>query len=137
MKFRILGVCAAALTVAACGGGRNTPDEFAVSRQAPLVIPPDYALTPPKPGSPRPLVADSQTQAMQALFGEGVALPPKSPAEQQLLDKAGGDKTDPTARSTVGDPDTVVVDKGTMVKDILAAPANATDPKVAQVSTGG
>lgn len=137
MKLRILGVCAVALTVAACGGGRNAPDEFAVGRQAPLVIPPDYGLTPPKPGSPRPLAADSQTQAMEALFGQGVRLPPKSPAEQELIDKAGGGKTDPTARSTVGDPDTVVVDKGTMVKDILAAPASATDPAVAQVSIGG
>ena len=48
---------AAALVLGACGGGggvfnRNAPDEFAISRAAPLVVPPDYNLTPPKPGSP-------------------------------------------------------------------------------------
>ena len=43
---------------AACGSSgllnRDRPDEFAVQRQAPLVVPPDFNLVPPKPGAPRP-----------------------------------------------------------------------------------
>lgn len=132
----------AALVLSACGGGggvfnRDAPDEFAISRAAPLVVPPDYNLTPPKPGAPRPLSADSQNQAMEALFGPGVRVPPKSPSEQQLLDKAGADKSDPTVRSTVGDTSTNVVNKGVMVKQIIDAPAGSTDAQVAQVTVGG
>ena len=42
-----------AVLLAGCGHGgmdRERPDEFAVARQAPLVIPPDFALTPPPAG---------------------------------------------------------------------------------------
>jgi hypothetical protein len=44
-------------SLSACGKNgydRDRPDEFAVARQAPLVIPPDFALVPPRPGAPRP-----------------------------------------------------------------------------------
>ena len=140
MKVQLPGAVALALTLAACGGGggfdRNAPDEFAISRQAPLVVPPDYNLVPPKPGAPRPLAADSQAQAIEALFGPGVAAPPKSSSEQQLLERSGADRTDPTARSTAGDTETNVVDKGAFARDILSAPAGASGD-VAQVSIGG
>ena len=48
-----LGLTAVAL-LSGCGKrgyDRARPDEFAVARQAPLVIPPDFALVPPKPGA--------------------------------------------------------------------------------------
>jgi hypothetical protein len=127
------------LALTACAGGgvfnRGAPDEFAISRQAPLVIPPDFALVPPKPGAPRPIGSSSQQQALEALFGPGIAAPPKSPSETSLLDKAGALRPDPTARSTVGDPATIVVDKGVFTQDILTAPASS--GTVAQTSTGG
>jgi Protein of unknown function (DUF3035) len=71
-KLVISGAMLALLS--ACGSssgvfGRDRPDEFAVSRAAPLVVPPDFALTPPAPGTPRPQEADSATQALQAMFG--------------------------------------------------------------------
>jgi len=131
----------AALGLAACGSsgifGRDAPDEFAISRAPPLVVPPDYNLTPPRPGAPRPMDAGSQTQAIEALFGPGVRVPPKSPAEQQLLDGAGAERTDPTARSTAGDPETSVVDKGAFLKTIIDAGAGNSDASTAQVATGG
>ena len=41
----------AAALLAGCGSsgllGRERPDEFAVQRQAPLVVPPDFPLVPP------------------------------------------------------------------------------------------
>ena len=57
ISFRLPLVLGAVASLAACGGlsiDRDRPDEFAVQRQAPLVIPPDFELTPPAPGAPRP-----------------------------------------------------------------------------------
>jgi hypothetical protein len=121
-----LAATAAALFLAGCanGGimGRSRPDEFAVARNAPLVIPPDYALTPPTPGSPTPQGSDARTQALEALFG-GPA--PRSDAERQVLNLAGNDRAALGARSVAGDPTTNVVDKGVVTQTILAAPAGA------------
>lgn len=132
---------AAVLALSACGSqgifGRDAPDEFAIGRAAPLVVPPDYNLAPPRPGAPRPLGADSQTQAVEALFGPGVRVPPKSPAETLLLDGADATRPDPTVRSTVGDPETSVVDKGLLLKTIIDAAAGNSDAATAAVSTGG
>lgn len=131
----------AALALSACGGGgflnRNAPDEFAISRAAPLVLPPDYSLTPPKPGAPRPVEADPQSQAVEALFGPDVKVPQRSAVEQQLLDDAGAAKADSSSRSTAGDTVTNVVDKGVMVKTLVEAPITSSDPKLAQVTVGG
>ena len=96
---------------------RDRPDEFAVQRQAPLVVPPDFALTPPAPGAPRPSVGTSQQQALDALFG-GPA--PRSEIERTTLNRAG--TSAPSIRSTVGDPNTNTVAKGEVTRDILAAP---------------
>ena len=121
-KFLLLAP-AAALILSACGGGgvfgRSRPDEFAVARNAPLVIPPDYNLAPPAPGAPRPQDVGTQTQALQALFG-GPA--PRSAAERSVLGAAEADRAAPGARSTVGDPQTEVIDKGSVTRDILTAP---------------
>ena len=129
-----LGAGAATMLLAGCGTGgglyRDRPDEFAVARNAPLVVPPDFALTPPRPGEAAPASADSRTQALQALFG-GPA--PRSAAEQQMLQQSQADRAAPGARSVVGDPDTVVVDKGATTQTILAVPEG--DGQEARVST--
>ncbi len=52
-------------TLSACGRSgfdRARPDEFAVARAAPLVIPPDFSLVPPQPGAPRPQDATGTSQ---------------------------------------------------------------------------
>lgn len=100
-------------------GKRAAPDEFQVARNAPLVIPPDYSLTPPVAGTAALNPQDAQQQAIDALFG-GPA--PRSSSEMNLLEKAGRDRTLIGARSTAGDPDTRVVDKGPVTMSILNAP---------------
>ncbi|MEA3066453.1 MAG: hypothetical protein QOJ27_2914 [Sphingomonadales bacterium] len=119
-----LGACALALLLAGCGtggiAGRDRPDEFAVTRNQPLVIPPDYNLTPPRTGEPVPQGTDARTQALEALFG-GPA--PRSQSERLMLDTAGGDRVALGARSVAGDPATQVVDKGAVTQTIVAAPA--------------
>ena len=65
---------------------RVRPDEFAVQRQAPLYVPPDFALTPPTPGAPRPAQRSAQQDALAAMFGGEAG---KSPVETAALRKAG------------------------------------------------
>lgn len=101
------------------GGGQAAPDEFAVARNAPLIIPPDYTLTPPVAGTVTATPAEAQAQAIEALFG-GPA--PRSSSETSLLERAGRDRAVIGARSVVGDPGTQVIDKGAVTASILAAP---------------
>lgn len=111
-----------AVCLAGCAGSKGIgggPDEFEVAREAPLVIPPDFSLQPPKPGAARPQDVEASTQALQAMFG-GPA--PRSAAETQALDAAGQDNATPGIRSEVGDPGTNVVDMGSTTRDIVAAP---------------
>ena len=113
-------VLAGAASLAGCGGAfleRERPDEFAVQRQAPLVIPPDFALEPPQPGAPRPTEGTAAQQALDTLFG-GAA--PRSGVETSALDRAG--ESEPGIRSAVGDPYTFTVDKGATTRTIVAAP---------------
>ncbi len=109
-----------ALALSGCSIFRSSssvPDEFAVARNAPLVIPPDYTLTPPVAGTAALTPQDAQQQAIDALFG-GPA--PRSAVETSALDRAG--TADPGIRSSVGDRGTFTVDKGTTTQAIIAAP---------------
>lgn len=131
----ILGAGLALLSLGACGRSglnRVKPDEFAVARQAPLVVPPDYSLQPPQPGAPRPQESTPSAQALDALFG-GPA--PRSQTETSTLQSAGANVAEAGIRSGVGDPATQVVDKGTVTRDIIAAPQG--DGQAARVSAGG
>ena len=103
-----------------CGTGgllsRQRPDEFAVQRQAPLVVPPDFELVPPEPGAPRPTEGTAAQQALDALFGPA----PRSAVETSALSRMG--EPEAGIRSTIGDPATFTVDKGTTTRTIIAAP---------------
>lgn len=117
----LLGLTAA---VSGCGSSglfdRERPDEFAVSRSAPLVIPPDFALVPPAPGAAAPASADTTRQAVEAMFGGPSQ---RSASESGLIRRADtGTAAAPGIRSDAGDPGTSVVDKGRTAGDIIAAP---------------
>lgn len=113
----------------AFGGKQKSLDEFAVARNAPLVIPPDYSLTPPVAGTVSLSAQDAQTQAIEALFG-GPA--PRSSTETSVLERAGRDRATIGIRSTAGDPDTRVVDKGQVTQAIIAAQPADSDVASAQ-----
>ena len=112
------------------GPKQKSLDEFAVARNAPLVIPPDYSLAPPVAGTVSMSAQDAQTQAIEALFG-GPA--PRSQGEMSMLESAGRDRAALGIRSTAGDPDTRVVDKGQATQSILAAPPADSELATAQV----
>ena len=85
-------------------------------RAAPLVVPPDYALEPTATTAIRP-TEGGQEQVLEALFG-GPA--PRSVAERGLSTSAGASEAG--IRSSVGDPNTNTVNKGSITRDIIAAP---------------
>jgi hypothetical protein len=123
-----------AVLLSACGStglfNRSRPDEFAVQRQSPLVVPPDFSLSPPKQGEPRPSDGAMQQQTLDVLFGGPQA---RSDIEKTTLSQAGA--AAPAIRSTVGDPSTYTVAKGQVTRSILAAPEG--DGRDAQTSIGG
>ena len=118
----VAALLAGTALIAGCGKrgyDRDRPDEFAVARQAPLVIPPDYALVPPQPGAAPTQGQNVQEQTLDALFGGAAA---RSASESAAVRAAGGANVASGIRSSVGDPDTTVIDKGSVTRDIVAAP---------------
>jgi hypothetical protein len=131
-KLLTVVVLAAAVATSGCAALRSkqrTPDEFAVARNAPLIIPPDFNLAPPVAGTVGLSPAEAQQQAIEALFG-GPA--PRSPGEMSLLDAAGRNDAQMGIRSQVWDPDTRLVDKGQTTVQILSAQNTGTSIASAQ-----
>ena len=134
MTYKLILAAATTAMLSACGssGGlfnRDRPDEFAVQRQMPLAVPPDFALTPPQPGAPRPANTNTQSQTLDALFG---GQSQRSEIERTTTSRAGSPATG--IRSAVGDPATNTVAKGEVTRDILAAPQG--DNREAQAQAG-
>ena len=96
-------------------GGNKTAAPIA-GRAAPLVVPPDFALEPTAVTMTRSTDA-SQEQTLDALFG-GIAA--RSAAERSISTTAG--TAESGIRSSVGDPQTTTVNKGSVTRDIIAAP---------------
>ncbi len=106
----------AALSLSACGDAKKmmglektAPDEFAVYSRAPLSMPPDYALKPPKPGAERPQAEDEAIKAQRALTGRNVntsranenGYANMTPGLESLLQQTGAVGVDPTIRQTI------------------------------------
>jgi len=96
-------------------GGNKTAAPIA-GRAAPLVVPPDFALEPTAATMTRSTDA-SQEQTLEALFG-GIAT--RSAAERSISTTSG--TAEAGIRSSVGDPQTTTVNKGSITRDIIAAP---------------
>ncbi len=131
LMLRVATIALAGSMLAGCGLGSSSPsgpDEFTVVGRAPLVIPPESDLRPPRPGEPRPQEIDPANRAMRALFPRGTKVPPKpSEGEQTLLDHVGtGANAD--IRSNVGLLDLDVAKKSLILVDILAANERQNSP---------
>ncbi len=91
---------ASGLALAGCGDDlsrtigltRDAPDEFTVTTRAPLSMPPDFALRPPRPGASRPQELSERQQA-EATLSPTVALggtpAGTSPGQRALVAAAG------------------------------------------------
>lgn len=112
----VLSACAGGSVQRALGLGKRSPDEFAVVSRAPLIVPPDFDLRPPRPGEARPQVGTTADQARAQLLGQpaepgtslldsaapaAASLPTASTGQQVLLQEAGGRATDPDIRQRI------------------------------------
>ncbi|MHA6289108.1 DUF3035 domain-containing protein [Maricaulis sp. CAU 1757] len=107
MRSALLVAAAASLALTGCSGvsralgaEKVTPDEFRTVTIAPLTVPPEYNLRPPRPGEPRPEEIYPDQQARLALLGSSAAFE-GSDAEALLVARAGGGEADPFIRSII------------------------------------
>ncbi len=85
------------------GLNKQVPDEFKVVKRAPLSLPPDYSLRPPRPGAARPQEASTAEAAAQTVFGQDNSDQPAiaTTGEAALLNRAGGQNANPDIRRVV------------------------------------
>lgn len=131
-KFKKVAVVALTISVGGCEGVREAagiakkaPDEFAVVTRAPLSMPPDYGLRPPRPGAERPQEArvtdtardlvikhdSSTTSSENAAAG--------SPGESALLSKAGATAPDPKIRRKINRESSILAAESDSLADRL------------------
>lgn len=109
MRQRALfaSLAVAAIAVSGCtnvrqalGAEKVTPDEFRVVTIAPLTVPPEYNLRPPRPGEARPEEIYPDQAARAALLGEQQSFD-GSDGEALLVARAGAGEADPFIREIV------------------------------------
>jgi hypothetical protein len=95
------------LALSACSQGqkeqlglvKQAPDEFAVVTRAPLSVPPEYTIRPPRPGAQRPMEQSMQQQARQTLFGvEDVRPEEKEAVSEGFMERIGTAEADSNIR---------------------------------------
>ena len=133
----------AALPLAGCdslsralGKTRVIPDEFQVVSNAPLAIPPDYALRPPRVGGGRDQEQSPTDQARESVFRVGdqtaalpVASAGQSAGEADLLRETGANKVSADIRQQVDtDPKEGVPFERSLVDKLIFWEGPATPP---------
>lgn len=101
MSVSLLAACSTAKQE--LGLTRQSPDEFSVIERAPLSLPPDYTLRPPRSGGPAAATAlSAESQARRVVLGsEAEAITAPSSATEMLLQKAGATQPQPGIRATL------------------------------------
>lgn len=95
----IVGAALAGLS--ACGvSGQRAPNEFRIVTKAPLEVPPNYNLRPPRPGSSTPAEVAAARNDQAIAFGQELGQD-ASAAERLLVARAGANATNPGIRSLV------------------------------------
>lgn len=93
-----------ALVLAACGNNsliadRSTPDELRVIDAAPLTLPPDFELRPPRAGEKGKLTVKTDSKEAQNLvLGESKEAVQPSSDDAWLVKQAGGESRDQEIR---------------------------------------
>ncbi len=123
------------LAVSACSSSKIVPDEFEVVDRAPLVLPPEAELVPPRPGEPRAQEIDPGRQAFEALFpGQRYTRETaKSVSEQLILSQLAS--SDPDVRAKLAQKDLDVVKKRLLLAEILDADDRQFAPDNVQIRT--
>ncbi len=150
LNFRLAIAAALMLGLAACdtfkeqvGLTKKAPDEFTVITKAPLVMPPDFSLRPPRPGAKGPQEIEPSERARAALLSGGkdgratadqarqsgrntlaaaagrTAGVKPTGAELLLLQKAGATDADSSIRQIVNRETSVLAEKDSSFADRL------------------
>jgi Protein of unknown function (DUF3035) len=88
----LLGGCSGDTLSRTFGLTRDAPDEYTVTTRAPLSMPPDYSLRPPRPGEARPQEQSEREQAAEALVPQLALGTPQggvSPGQAALVQQTG------------------------------------------------
>ena len=128
-KVITAAVLLSAVATVGCATRGRAPDEFAVARNAPLVVPPDFNLAPPVAGTAGLTPGEAQQQAIDTLFGGPVV---RSPGETSMLDAAHREDAALGIRSSLTNPDTRIVDKGPTTVTLLQAQPSGSNIATAQ-----
>lgn len=140
--FACLAVAALALSACSAwtdvkrglGMEKVVPDEFDVTTNAPLAIPPDYTLRPPKPGALPTQQLSPTAQAQQTVFRASDSkldtLPPaksRSAGESALLQDAGAQQAPRDIRQIISHDEQAAANSDTLTRRLLfwqSAPPN-------------
>jgi hypothetical protein len=122
LSILILPLVAGVLLVNSCtsqqsnvfGEEKQAPDEFAVYSRAPLSMPPDFGLRPPKPGVTRPQTIEPRNTAKEAILSisrtpssatsdgnAAQAQADQTPGIVALLSNAGATQANPDIRALI------------------------------------
>lgn len=89
----LLSSCSSDKLARTFGLTRDAPDEYTVTTRAPLSMPPDYNLRPPRPGAARPQEQSERQQAQEALVPQTALDAPSSggasAGQAALMQEAG------------------------------------------------
>lgn len=120
-----LTISAGLLILSGCSGAKEQlglakkkPDEFAVIQRAPLELPPDYSLRPPRPGAERPQEQVSAGEPRKTVFGaEQKKKNAPDSGESALLQQAGASNAEPGIRDIVDQETQTIQPKDAPVAD--------------------
>ena len=88
----LLAGCSSDSLTRTFGFTRDAPDEFSVTTRAPLSMPPQFSLRPPRPGAPRPQERSERASAEAALSPEAALTTQNTevtPGQTALLAQTG------------------------------------------------
>lgn len=94
----------------------NAPDEFRVVTKAPLTVPPEYSLRPPAAGQALPSEVTIERTTTVTAFGS-TAGSDASPAERELIARAGANAASPVIRSLVDYEETKTIRRSPSLTD--------------------
>lgn len=113
------------LVLAGCGRDplglkvKNAPDEFTVVKARPLILPPDYALRPPAPGTPRPQETAPTDAARAILYQRNIAASNATAGEIALLNSAGAQNAEPNIRTEINRETATIEEKSSTIADAI------------------
>ncbi|MEO0983588.1 MAG: DUF3035 domain-containing protein [Pseudomonadota bacterium] len=112
-----LGAGLALVSLSGCFGSSNrTPNEFRIVTKAPLEVPPDYNLRPPRAGSSTPAEVSQANTDRAISFGQDLGVT-ASTAERVLVARAGASSVNPVVRNLVDYEEAGVLRKARPVVD--------------------